>query len=59
MSEVTPTALQATNWFERTVPSVHVPEENIRFAGHTGLIVNTEDGYLYFENQQIKNWHLT
>lgn len=28
MSEVTPTALQATNWFERTVPSVHVPEEN-------------------------------
>lgn len=28
MSEVTPMALQATNWFERTVPSVHVPEEN-------------------------------
>lgn len=28
MSEVTPTALQATNWFERTVPSVHIPEEN-------------------------------
>lgn len=28
MSEVTPSALQATNWFERTVPSVHVPEEN-------------------------------
>lgn len=28
MSEVTPNALQATNWFERTVPSVHVPEEN-------------------------------
>ncbi len=28
MSEVTPIALQATNWFERTVPSVHVPEEN-------------------------------
>lgn len=28
---------------------LHVPEENIRFAGHTGLLVNTEDGYLYFE----------
>lgn len=28
---------------------LHVPEENTRFVGHTGLLVNTEDGYLYFE----------
>ena len=28
---------------------LHVPEEKIRFVGHTGLLVNTEDGYLYFE----------
>ena len=28
---------------------LHVPEENIRFVGHTGILVNTEDGYLYFE----------
>lgn len=26
---------------------LHVPKENIRFAGHTGILVNTEDGYLY------------
>ena len=28
---------------------LHVPEENTRFVGHTGLLVNTENGYLYFE----------
>ena len=28
---------------------LHVPEENIRFVGHTGILVNTEDGCLYFE----------
>lgn len=28
---------------------LHVPEENIRFVGHTGILVNTEHGCLYFE----------